>query len=427
LTGGITLIRTALTLSISAQDAQNTSYLVNGTHLGMLSSAPQNTHVQTNHRPLQLIVAIRNDDLAETASMVRQRYQINAWQDFLQILARHGSNDLSNLLHHYHLNPAWLICIDDHRLQAWLPAETGFYLLRQGELRRLRPAAPRDSGGPAADPLVALHYYALRLNQFDQYFLLPPALLGFFNPGEAAEVLLGLSQLPAKVSDLFNTARMRGHSEECSWLAMQILRLEEDRLPDSSRRKPFGERFPLLSQLIGLTRPPTPDESGSDSIGPAEADMASSGKTALPANPIKAIMASRWFPLYLGGGLLLLIVLIVVLVIGIQAGRKPSGSDPTLTSTAPTVTIGTPTPTPKITPTKPPTPTIAPPQLAVSARQLNLREEPNRNSKLLATLKTGDLLYQLAEPQGDWVKVKTIDGQTGYVYYSYVTAATTTG
>jgi hypothetical protein len=89
------LIRTALTLSISAQDAQNTSYLVNGTHLGMLSSAPQNTHVQTNHRPLQLIVAIRNDDLAETASMVRQRYQINAWQDFLQILARHGSNDLS--------------------------------------------------------------------------------------------------------------------------------------------------------------------------------------------------------------------------------------------------------------------------------------------------------------------------------------------
>jgi uncharacterized protein YgiM (DUF1202 family) len=131
--------------------------------------------------------------------------------------------------------------------------------------------------------------------------------------------------------------------------------------------------------------------------------------------------------LYFGGSLLILLILILVLAISIQAGRKPSGSDPSITSTAPTGAIGTPTPTPKITPTKSPTPTIAPPQLAVSARQLNLREEPNRDSKLLATLKTGDLLYQLAEPQGDWVKVKTIDGLTGYVYYSYVTAATTAG
>ena len=81
------MIRSALTLSISSQDAQTTSFLVNGTHLGLLSSTPQNTHVQTTHRPLQMVAALKDEDLGSGTSLIRQRQQISAWQEFLHILS----------------------------------------------------------------------------------------------------------------------------------------------------------------------------------------------------------------------------------------------------------------------------------------------------------------------------------------------------
>jgi hypothetical protein len=36
-------------------------------------------------------------------------------------------------------------------------------------------------------------------------------------------------------------------------------------------------------------------------------------------------------------------------------------------------------------------------------------------------LENGDILYQLAEPADNWVKVRTAEGLEGFVYFSYVT------
>ena len=410
------MIRTALTLSISGQDAQNCSFLANGTHLGLLSSAAQNTHVQTSHRPFQLIVALRAEDAASGASIGRQRQQITAWQDFLQLMAHHRSSELNSLIQKYHLQADWLICLDEYRLQAWLTPEAGFYLLRGQELRRLRPTTPRETTQAAAAAaaearpegrLDGRQYYALNIRGSDHVFLLPPNLLNYFSSGEAASILLGLRQLPAKMSDLFNTARLRGFGEDCTWLALQVLRQEEDQLPDAEHGRFWRQ---VWTGLSARSREAENPESGSDSVSLDGRDD-SAGEAA----EVNRRMArpGRRLAILLGIGMAALVLLFLLGRFVIWPAGEPTATTLQTTTVQTTrATTAKPTPTPTVAPT-----TTAPlPNLVVSARQLNLREQPDRNSKLLTTLKNGDQLYKMAEPDGDWVKVQTMDGLVGYVY-----------
>jgi hypothetical protein len=241
------LIRTSMTLNINPQDYQKISFLANGTHLGLLSQSTQNIHVQTSHRSLQLIVAIRAGEAASSSSLTMQRQQINAWQSFFQLLSRRGAADLNGQIMQYHLQAEWLVCLDEHRLQAWLPTEAGFYLLRQENLRRLRPVTIRDMAQPDEDPLQNRLYYSLPVANSDQFFVLPPALLGYYNSGEASGILLGLRQLPARMGDLFNTARARGYNIEETWLALQITHFEPDEVPGVRSRQPSKAGWNLFS------------------------------------------------------------------------------------------------------------------------------------------------------------------------------------
>ena len=371
-----------------------------------------------------MVAALKDEDLGSGTSLIRQRQQISAWQEFLHILSRRPCSELNRLLQQYRLFPDWLIVFDEHRLQAWLPAENGFYLLRHNELRRLRPTTPRDelpaAAGSDSGPRL---YYSLALNANDQFFILPPALFNLFSPGEAAAILLGLRQLPAKVGELISTARMRGFSDEITWFSMQVLRLEEDKLPDGVRNYEVKQRKPILTRLFGQTRPLAPDESGSESVGPADCAETADQATRQDKT-LWTLLTSRWFPYVLGGGLLALALIVGAIVLLSSPGDTPAPSDTTGSSTGPVTSATVETQQTTLETTAGPTPTPALPQLVVSARRLNLRSEPNSDSTLLLTLNTGDLLYQLEEPAEDWVKVQTAEGLQGYVYFDYVTSAT---
>jgi len=416
------LIRSALTLSISPLDAQTTSYLVNGTHLGLLSAAPQNTHVQTTHRPLQMIVALKDTELGNASSLVLQRQRLSAWQEFMPILSRRPVSDLNRLLNQYRIFPCWLIVFDEHRLQAWLPADAGFYLLRDHELRRMRPTSPRDEVPAAAEYSEGpRQFYTLSLQQNDQFFLLPPALFNLFGPGEAADVLTGLRQLPAKVGELISTARQRGFSEEFTWLAMQVLRLEEDYLPGAPKKADVNKPRMLFPGLFGQTRQNDRHDPDSEAVDldDESLDQQSDGQKLT----FWTALNNRKFVYLLGGGLLLIVLLIIAIVLLSLPENEPDTTDPTSTPTS-TAVMTSATAEPTLTPTLAPSPTPALPQLLVSARRLNLRSEPTRDSALLDTLENGDILYQLAEPADDWVKVRTAEGLEGFVYFSYVTTMT---
>jgi hypothetical protein len=409
------LIRTALTLNISPQDSQRISYLVNGTHLGLLSQSAQNIHVQTNHRPLQLIVAIRSDETASGPALTWQRQQINAWQSFYQLLSRRGSADLSSMIVQYHLKPDWLICLDEQRLQAWLPADAGFYLLRQETLRRLRPVMLHEMDSHEEETLEDRQYYALSVAMADQFYILPPALLGFFSTGEASGILTGLRQLPARMSDLFNTARARGFSAGETWLALQITHHEPDELPDLKTRLSEKTGRSLFSILRPNSFPQEKLDKRSDSLSLSDGEAQTEQWTNRPL--LQQFLSSRRFWLVIGIGLSLVAILVLALVIGRALSRQPGETTTALTTVA---TTSKPTPSPTVKPTTVQTTTAALPQLVVIAQQLNLREKPERDSTLITTLKNGDLLSQLAEPDGDWVKVRTADGLVGYVFYVYV-------
>jgi hypothetical protein len=160
------VIKTAMTVSFNGDDLQQFSYLINGTHLGLLSAAAQNIHIQTSHRQLQYVVGIRAAEPDLAASLSEQRQQLSRWQAFLPILAHRGSTNLNDLMVQYNLRPDLMICFDETRLQAWLPVTDGFYLLRNGEMRRLKPVSLRDL--VFDEPYHETHhYYSFQISQDD--------------------------------------------------------------------------------------------------------------------------------------------------------------------------------------------------------------------------------------------------------------------
>ncbi len=55
----------------------------------------------------------------------------------------------------------------------------------------------------------------------------------------------------------------------------------------------------------------------------------------------------------------------------------------------------------------------------VSASVLNLRSDPGTSSKVIGSMTRGDKL-NILESSGDWLKVKTSDGETGWAYSQYI-------
>lgn len=421
------MIRTTTTLSICARDAQDTSYLINGTLLGMLSSASQQTHVQTNNRPLQLAVAIKNVDIGSPSSLVKHQQMVSAWKDFQHILARKGSSNLNSLLQQYHMLPEWLICIDDQRLQAWLPSEIGFYMLRNGQLNRLLPAASREPA-PANDVAQPdnKHYYSINVRHKDQCYLLPPTLQNFYSPGEAAEILRGLRQMPAKISELFSTAHLRGFTEENTWLGLQISRLEEDQLLDEKHSPTIKVRLPLIARLFSNTIKIESEESASEAVGQTGTQITIQPQNKIIANWITKISASHFLPYFLVGGASLLLIIFAIVLFLIIPGAKPA-ENPTDTSASETVNTTVATTLDNISTETLPTATTGQPELVVTAVKLNLRAEPSREAALLTTFVKNDKLFKLGEPVEGWIKVGTLDGQVGYVYSIYVSESTIVG
>ena len=401
------MIRTASTLSISSHDMQNYSYLVNGTQLGLLSTASQNIHIQSSHRAFQYIAALRADKEDLAAGLARQRQLISRFLTVTNILSQRGAGELNSLLREYSLLPDLMLCYDENRLQAWLPATVGFYLLRNGELRRVKPAALQDDYF-CESYLEDHYYYSLQIQADDHYLLLPPQLVAYFPAGEIAGKLLDIRQLPAKMSEIIRIARNKGYSADESWLAIEVQLKEDDDYPDPQRRG--------RSWLAGR---------GADS----QSDLESGSESLEEAEPVAEKTELSWFDQLLqdkrklGLALAGLVVLLVLLISALvwSAGNKekeiePSVTDPDLTTT--TQAPATPTPTKK--PTSTPVPTKPPVLLVVAANRLNLRDIPDREGKLLTVLENGEELIQLEDPADGWVKVETSSGLAGFVFYDYV-------
>lgn len=410
------MIKAALTININQEDMQQFSYLVNSTPLGLLSSATQNIHIQTSHRPLQYIIGIKADKQDRTDDLASQKTRLYRWQAFIPILAQRGCSELNATLAQYQLQPDLLVCYDQNRMFAWIPLAFGFYLLRDGELRKLRPVSlPDPLFGQTFHEQTA--YYTLQIRQGDFFLLLPPDLPSVFATGEIVDLMLGLTQLPAKMSDLMLVARQRGYVGDSSWLAIEVLLKDEDQQPEAPREKNSSN---LFSRIIGRnTKDEVPEshESGSDPM---------SGEEEAPS-PEKTVFQLLWADRSQAQRFLLIgFVLIIVIVAGVTLSALVRKTAPIETSAASTTgktasVTATPAPTPTSLPTATPQPTDPPVSLQVTANRLNLREEPGSDAPLLMTLSSGDRLEQLAEPEEDWVKVKTADGTVGYVYAPYVT------
>lgn len=483
------MIKTAIAVNISAVEARTVTYLVNGTQLGLLSSGTQNNHIQTSNRPLQCVIAVRAEEPESGSPLAYQRQRISNWQTFIQLLSKRGIGDLNAMLNQYHLESDLLICFDEYRMNAWLPTGAGFYLLRQGELRRLRPIIPRE---PVIDEeYIENHsYFSLQVSEDDYVLVIPSGLLDYFQGNELAEILQGLQQLPAKLGEILQTARQRGFDQEETYIAIQVLRLEDDQ--DSvTERAPLGGLFrswfnkPVAAEDSAspetvlprgadiddpVDRQKTRDRSGDDrrmdgyppEDRPNSASRGSRRSAAYEQAPEQERGPERRFWTDLGplGQPRWVVALAVVLVAallfggfrlarGLFGGRQPTttttGNQPSFpgtnrtsgvtggSQTSPLTGSGTGPSSGNTLVTSAPDATEATTGttsadviLVVQSNKLNLRESPE-DGKVLRVLVNGDKVVRLEEAADGWVKVRTSEGEIGYLSARYVALDQATG
>lgn len=407
------MIRTSLVMSISSEDARKQTFLVNGAHLGLLSPTSQNIHVQTNHKPLQLIVAFSPDENSDESEQIDlHQNQIEVWQAFAAMLSKRGCGDLHALLSQYNLNPNLLLCLTEQRLQVWMPDDLALFLLRDDELRRIKPVELKDN--EAIQNLARrLSCFSVTVRPDDHFLLLPPGVTSYFASGEIAEIIGGLRQLPAKMSDLFNSARLRGFVDEKSWIAWQILRLEPDVKPPADDVSWIKSVRTRMAGMTAGSASENNEESDSEYLSEEEEQEKSAQREA------EYLLLKRR-KILLGAAILVLLAVLVLSGIFV-AGKLGQDSEETTTEeTTVPVTTRRPSPTPVLTTTPEPTTTEQIFHYFVNVRRLNLRTEPNQQSDLLTTLNRDDLLEKMAEPEEGWVMVRTEDGLEGYVYFDYV-------
>ncbi len=410
------MIKTCTTIHVSRRDIQRFSFLINKTQLGLLSTASQRAHIQTSHRPLQLLLGIEADEQDRATGWQAQQEALNKWAAFLSLLDAAGLRALDELLVKYQLKPDLLVCYDQHRLKAWLPLGLELYLLREGRLLRLKPIE-RDE--PLFDQAYQQSHacYSVPLAEGDYFLLLPPDLPALFQPGEIADLLLGLRQLPAKMSELMALARLRGLTQEDTWLAIEIVRKEEDTHPPLQP----GDRL-YSKRKAGRSGRRAESNNWVDSASETLTDSAAESTEAAGFLMDWIRARSQREKILLFAGLALVLVLTTTGLVMAFGRRQPEQAPPT-DPAEPSQSQAAVSPTPLPTPTATPAPTEPVLALVVTAQQLNLREAPGLEAPLIKTLQNGDQLVQLAEPEEDWVAVRTADGLEGYVYAHYVAPA----
>lgn len=427
------MIRTSLTIGLDPVNASHTSYIINGAHLGYLAPGNQKNHVQTSNRSLQLIAAF-DANPADPGAAVHQRERLMQWQLFSREIGQHGSQKLNSLMVHYRMFPDLLICLDEQWLRVWLKNDVGLFLVRNQILQVLDPLESLHPDMPD-DWTARMAYYALKIEPDDYYLFLNPDTFAAFSPHEAVSILTGLRQLPAKMTELNQTIRDRRHRPNDNWLAIQVMRLEPDADASTTLADQVGHFWQSWRHAMNRNEHEAAEEKQCrGQVIDRAPGLESADDLTLAANEQYRLTDEsaeqatsrrhRWLGILVAGVAIVIILLLIgkFLIPG-NGGTPPTQTTTTLTTTATmptTTTTVSATPTPVLTPT-PATTTTAGKKMKVRTAQLNIRQKPNVNAKLVTTLRKGDTVTVLGKPDSyGWVKVKLADGRTGYANSSYL-------
>ncbi len=416
------MIRTSIILSPRLEASDRLYFHANGLQVDVAMASQ--LIVRTSHRPVQIYSANREGIHHQAPNLTAQTgTHALRWQRMMDILDRQGADALVPLQQEGDLTGEWIVALDENRLNALLSERFTFFLFREGQLRELNPVAtsPMAKSEPDGMSQGLFRHYRISVNQDDQIIILPQGMIPAGLMPESEAILSGIQQLPVRLSDLGSRLRERGVTVAFNgWIAIQILRAEaEYRIQErglrswlTSRRKPeVDPNDPGFSDdpkgmgVTGQSDGRTPDENGSGE--------AAQGKfSRLPHLQKNALI------------LLAAFVLIAVLLVVFKDAL--TGSSSSTETTVPVVTTSSSVPTPTTTastttrPTTTATTTAALPEYFVIARRLNLREEPDTSGSLIRTLTTGESVFVLEQASEEWSKVRTADGEIGYVYSSYI-------
>lgn len=406
------MIRTSIIVSPRQEAADRLYFHANGLQIDVATASQ--LIVRTSHRPVQIYSATRSGTRQQASNLTSQTgFQGQRWQRLMDILDRQGSDALPGLFTDGELSGEWITALDERRLNALLSDRFTFFLFRVGSLRELRPVSqlqPAEQGIP-------LNHYRLQVNQDDQILIMPRDLIQPALLAEAELVLSGMQQLPVRLSELGARLRERGVTVPFNgWLALQVLRAEPEYTVQDRG---------LRAWLAGRRKPED------DGTGPGYSDSLSNG----PAAPVKlpdgpeageaeaAVQNTDWSrraPRMAMITVAVIIAIAVLLLLYRAAFPAPQATTGTTSLTSVT-TNARPTVTPTVPPTKTPTTTTAPlPEWYVIARKLNLRSEPNLTSTLIRVLTTGQSVFILEQTNKEWTKIRTPEGEVGYVYAAYI-------
>lgn len=472
------MIRTSIVLSPRQNAAERLYLQANGLPVDV--TAASQSVVMTSHRPTQLYVASPSGQRQTATTLtVQTGIQGQHMLRLMDILDRQGSDILARLYGDRELNGEWLVALDENRLNAVLSERFQFFLFRSQRLRELRPVARLGEPGAAPDPVEPagldaagdtgpdaakrfMYHFRIEIRQGDQVLVMPRGLIPPTLQTEAERVLQGMQQLPDRLSALIVRLRERGVTAPASgWLALQVLRTlteyvatdrpsrpwlagrrkgadsvadvgysEEVAGPDgtavrgpSAGGRSFGRGLGRITGAAGGAAAGA--AAGADRTAAAGTQSYTPGTSGTPGAGderfgLSAALSRRLLQAAVAVALVAILAVAGYLIF--KPGSKPPATTTTTTTTAALTSATT---TSRPTPTMTPVPTTVATTAArvpwyVIARRLNLRSEPATSGKLIRTLTAGQPVYVLEQTSKDWTKVETPEGETGYVYASYI-------
>ncbi len=472
------MIKSVFSAHLSEQDKNDLTLLFNDRSIGLLSDEEKTNFVLSSNRNVHMISGFSNASIYYDPRFNQDR--IRLWNQSFREMQSHGIKAFPQFIKDHHIYAEYLYIFSADVFIGWQDRKNGLYLIRNGSLYRLQPtllpARIFDE-----DWMEYTDFYSFNLKADDFVFSISEKVFDRVDAAKAEELLESNLKLSDLINELLNQIRLYNENFDISWFGFEVERLNKNVFADDhqtrlrkrndftmlinssrvSRVKDGQKLLPVRSSdlkvhqktaeikknlddqyLLHKKHPEKPKKKlDNESFSSAESkknrkrnlhkleqrrkskdvildDLQSYSFEPIVQNFKKTIsnlfnlIPNKPFLSKLLSTTIILILVLFVFLLGRTIGSKTKPVEEEVEETVFETRMMS--VDEKVIP---PNSALLEVDITVKANNLQIRQEPNANSPIVATVQRGAKVTQLSEIENNWVYVRLENGKTvGYAY-----------
>lgn len=240
------MLRAIMTSHISENDLSVLTLQMNGTMIGHLDPNEATNRVISSNREVHLASGYYSsgDHRQERKYILEQN---RLFGEFFSDLQTQGLAAIPELADKYQADAAFLLIAAADMVLIWQDRQKGVYLSRNKKLYRLQPVLrPEDLW--AEDWMTYGDFYAFSPKDGDFLIFLSPEFIDQFNTTHLEEVFSSGQQVFTIMKGLVNLGKTYGFDFEQSWFALEIQRVEANRIYKGHSEENLSEEVRRISR-----------------------------------------------------------------------------------------------------------------------------------------------------------------------------------